>query len=100
MNPEWDGAPPGPQEVQVLCGCTRRFNVPKSLKGGMTNCPGCGKAVPVRGGPEPLFWVLLGGGCAFVLLASLAIGALGGLTAGLISLGVGAAIILAVVLAS
>jgi hypothetical protein len=29
------------------------------MKGGLSNCPDCGKATEVPGGPEALFWILL-----------------------------------------
>lgn len=29
------------------------------MKGGHASCPSCNKAVPVPGGPEALFWILL-----------------------------------------
>ncbi len=47
-------------EIEVLCDCGHRFNVPGSLRGGMSNCPSCGKAAAVPGGPEKLFWLVLG----------------------------------------
>ena len=53
-------------ELEVICDCGHRFNVPGSLRGGMSNCPSCGKAAAVPGGPEKLFWLVLG---FWVLLA-------------------------------
>ena len=47
-------------ELEVICDCCHRFNVPGSLRGGMSNCPSCGKAAAVPGGPEKLFWLVLG----------------------------------------
>ena len=42
--------------VPVDCSeCGEPFEVPKSLRGGLANCPRCGKAVKVADGPEPLF---------------------------------------------
>lgn len=87
-------------EVAVACGCGERFSVPVSLKGGLANCPRCGKATAVRGGPEPLFWVLLSAGIGLVLAASGIAWAAGGAAAGGIALGAGAALITIVVLAS
>ncbi len=86
--------------VGVACGCGERFSVPASLKGGLANCPRCGKATAVRGGPEPLFWLLFSIGVAVVLGASGAIWAFGGPAAGGIAFGVGAAVLTIVVLAS
>jgi hypothetical protein len=88
------------EEVDVACGCGERFRAPPSLKGGLANCPGCGKATAVRGGPEPLFWVLLSLGIAAVLGVSGALWAFGGAAAGGVALGVGALIVTIVVLAS
>ena len=47
-------------ELEVICDCGPRFNVPGSLRGGMSNSPSCGKAAAVPGGPEKLFWLVLG----------------------------------------
>ena len=47
-------------ELEVICDCGHRFNVPGSLRGGMSNCPSCGKAAAVPGGPEKLFSLVLG----------------------------------------
>ena len=54
-------------EIEVLCDCGHRFNVPGSLRGGMSNCPSCGKAAAVPGGPEKLFWLVVG---FWILLAA------------------------------
>jgi hypothetical protein len=86
--------------IGVSCACGRRFEVPASMRGGLANCPACGKAAAVRGGPEPLFWGLLSVGIAGVLLISVALWAFVGFTAGAIALGVGAVVLTAVVLAS
>lgn len=74
------------------CPCGLRFQVADSLKGGIANCPACGKAVAVQGGPEPLFWILFAGGAAAVLgLAAAAWWQFGGIW-GAIALGLGAAV--------
>lgn len=36
--------------VDVACPCGNKFQVPPSLKSGITNCPACKKAVEVPGG--------------------------------------------------
>ena len=86
--------------VRVSCPCTERFEVPASMVGGLANCPRCRKAVEVPGGPEPLFWVLLGAGALVVLGISAAGFAIGGPVAGGIALGVGGGVLGLVVLAS
>ncbi len=72
----------------VLCEhCPEEFDVAKSLQGGLANCPNCGKATAVPGGPEALFilavslGVLLGGGATWLIWIS------AGATAGLITAG-------------
>ncbi len=87
-------------EVGVTCPCGRRFRVPASLKGGLANCPDCGKAAPVRGGPEPLFCFLLCIGILLVLGISAVAWAAGGPVAGGIALGAGAVVLTVAVLAS
>ena len=87
-------------EIPVTCACGNRFQVSESFRNGMVNCPRCGKATAVGGGPEPVFWVLLGIGAAIVLAVSGALWALAGAAAGGIAFGVGAAILGAIVLAS
>lgn len=88
----------GQIEVECACGC--RFMVPNSMKAGLANCPQCHKATPVPGGPEPLFWFLLGGGILLALILTVAIGSVYGLDAGGITLGVCALVITILVLAS
>jgi hypothetical protein len=43
------------------------FQVPRSMKGGIANCPRCQQAVDIPGGPEGLFYVLLFIGIAVVV---------------------------------
>lgn len=38
--------------------CLKSFEAADSLAGGITNCPGCGKATPVPGLRDPLFRVM------------------------------------------
>jgi len=61
------GETPDGDGIEVYCDCGHLFHAKKSLGGGLTNCPRCHKAVEVSGGPEPLFWILLGGGELVVL---------------------------------
>ena len=44
--------------VEVHCECGEIFDAPDQLKGGITNCPGCEKAVEVPGLRDPM-WRLL-----------------------------------------
>ena len=45
--------------VQVDCEeCGKAFEAVDTLAGGLTNCPGCGKATPVPGLRDPLFRLL------------------------------------------
>lgn len=85
--------------VDVACDCGNIFQVPRSMKGGIANCPKCRKSVDVPGGPEGLFYVLL-------FLGILVVGGISALffavsmTAGFIALAIGCLIILICVLAS
>jgi hypothetical protein len=44
--------------VEVHCECGEIFDTPDQLKGGITNCPRCEKAVEVPGLSDPLWRVL------------------------------------------
>lgn len=92
--------PPDRDEVAVECQCGHRFAVPRSLKGGLANCPECRRATQVPGGPEPLFWVLLSGGIVVALVLTAFFAIEFGAAAGVITLAVCALIIVAIVLAS
>ena len=60
--------------------CGQSFNVPGSMKGGIANCPKCKKAVPVGGGPESLFWLLLAAGIGVAIVLTIGAGFAWGLT--------------------
>ena len=85
--------------IDVACDCGNKFQVPRSMKGGIANCPKCRKNVNIPGGPEALFFVLL-------FLGILVVGGISALffalskTAGFIALAIGCLIILICVLAS
>ena len=85
--------------IDVTCDCGNIFQVPRSMKGGIANCPKCRKSVNVPGGPEGLFYVLL-------FLGILVVGGISALffavnkTAGFIALAIGCLIILICVIAS
>lgn len=83
---EWDG-------VEVFCGCGHLFRTRKSLRGGMTNCPRCRRAVEVPGGPEAMFWVLFGGGVLVVVGLAGYLYFTGNAVAGLVVLVAGALVI-------
>jgi len=85
--------------INVTCDCGNMFQVARSLKGGIANCPRCRKIVDVPGGPEGLFYVLLFLGVAVVLGISALFFAVS-TTAGLVALALGCLAILIGVLAS
>lgn len=88
-------------QIEVYCPhCTEQFTAPTSMKGGLANCPACGRAVPVGGGPEPLFWALFSLGVAAVLLISGVSFAAAGPVGGILTLLIGAAILTIIVVAS
>ena len=80
-------------EIPVHCpNCAEDFTVPKSMKGGHANCPGCRQAVPVVGGYEAEFWILFGLGAVFVLGISLGLGFAVHPAAGIVTFLIGAVI--------
>ena len=85
--------------INVTCDCGNMFQVPRSMKGGIANCPRCRKVVEVPGGPEGLFYVLLFLGIAVVVGISALLFAVSTM-AGLIALAIGSLAILICVLAS
>ncbi len=85
--------------INVTCDCGNMFQVPRSMKGGIANCPRCRKIVEVPGGPEGLFYVLLFLGIAVVVGISALLFAVSTM-AGLIALAIGSLAILICVLAS
>lgn len=80
--------------------CDQSFPVPKSMHGGTANCPSCRRAVPVGGGYEPLFWVLVGLGAAFVLGVSALLGFFVHPIAGLTAFVIGAVVMGIIIAAS
>ncbi len=85
--------------IDVACHCGNMFQVPRSMKGGIANCPRCHKSVDVPGGPEGLFYVLL-------FIGIVVVGGISALffavntTAGLIALAIGCLTIVIVVISS
>jgi uncharacterized paraquat-inducible protein A len=71
--------------------CDESFPAPKSMTGGNANCPRCHRAVPVGGGYEPLFWVLVALGAVVVLVFSLFLGVTVHPIAGIAAFVIGAA---------
>ena len=86
--------------VRVDCACGRVFHAPKSMGGGLANCPGCGKASEVRGGVEVAWVVVVAAGVLVVLGVTAGAWAAGGWIAGLVALGIGGAILAAAIAAS
>jgi hypothetical protein len=76
--------------IEVYCECGHLFRARRSLKGGITNRPRCGRAVAVPGGPEAPSWLILGGGGALVLGVAAAIYAAGSVEGAVIALVLGA----------
>jgi hypothetical protein len=90
-----------PAPLQVTCPeCGRQFEAPASMRGGIANCPACRRAVPVPGGPELLFRVLISGGVLLILTATALTWLAGGLASAAVVFGLGALIMAAVFLAS
>ena len=85
--------------INVTCDCGNMFEVPRSMKGGIANCPRCRKIVNVPGGPEGLFYVLLFLGIAVVAGISALFFAIS-TTSGIIALAAGCLAILICVIAS
>lgn len=83
----WDAQDPeGHNQAGVECdGCGHRFAVPKSMKGGLVNCPACQKIVEVTQGAEPAFWLLVALGVVIGLAITGVAAAAGGPVAGLIA---------------
>lgn len=73
--------------VPVDCSeCGEPFEVPKSLRGGLANCPRCGKAVKVADGPEPLFIAIVASGLIVAgLLSVMAFWLFGPLIGGIVT---------------
>jgi hypothetical protein len=85
--------------IDVACDCGNMFQVPRSMKGGIANCPKCKTSVDVPGGPEGLFYVLLFLGIVVVGGISALFFAVN-MTAGLIALAIGCLIIVIGVISS
>ena len=62
--------------IDVECGsCRRAFVADRGLAGGITNCPGCGKATAVPGLDDPLWRLAQISGLALALLIGVLVGA-------------------------
>ncbi len=86
---------PSPSKgIPVTCErCDCAFEAAASMRGGVAACPKCRSAVAVKGGFEPLFWALVGGGLTVVALAALGVAsASGSVWAGIGTFAFGAAI--------
>jgi len=87
-------------EVSVTCSCGNRFEVAKSFKGGLVNCPKCAKATSVPSGPEPVFLAMIAILVVCLLLATYAAWAVMGPVAGIIAFLIGAGVVIAIIMAS
>ena len=59
------------QRIEVTCPeCCKTFHVPASMKGGVSNCPHCGRLTSLPARFEPLYWGLVGCGFLTVLVLS------------------------------
>lgn len=87
--------------LEIVCAeCGQGFDVPDSMRGGMANCPACGRAVPVPGGPEPLFRLAVAAGVVAVLFATGLAWFAGGAISAAVVFGIGALVFAAVLLSS
>jgi uncharacterized paraquat-inducible protein A len=58
-------------EIEIHCPhCELLFDVPRSMVGGIASCPDCERTVPIKSGPEPLYWILVGFAVLTVLVVS------------------------------
>lgn len=80
-------------QIEVQCdSCELIFDVPRSMNGGIANCPDCQSTVRIQSGPEPLYWMLVGLG-VFVVLGISALVALASPIAALVVLLIGLGIV-------
>jgi uncharacterized paraquat-inducible protein A len=80
-------------DIEVHCPhCDFLFDVPGSMNGGIASCPDCERTVPIKSGPEPIYWVLVGFAAFMVLVISGGI-ALASPIAGLVVAIIGLAIV-------
>jgi uncharacterized paraquat-inducible protein A len=57
--------------IDVRCdSCQTAFSVPKSMRGGIANCPNCRRSVRIQSGPELFYWALVGGSVFGVVTVS------------------------------
>ena len=90
-----------PDSIQVTCPeCGREFGVPRSMSGGVANCPDCRRVVSIPGGPEPLFWLAVAGGALAVLAVTVLAWIAGGPMSAAVVFGIGALVFAVVLLAS
>jgi hypothetical protein len=68
--------------IDVECECTRRFEAPDSLAGGLANCPGCGRAALVPGLRDPAWRALQAAAVLGAALAAVLVGRAAGPLAG------------------
>lgn len=82
-----------PNQVEVQCDCGHEFQVPKSMKGGLVNCPVCQELVDVKEGFEFLYWLIIGTAFIFIGASSVVVYVSGGPVAGIVTFVIGIAIL-------
>jgi hypothetical protein len=68
--------------ISVECECTRRFEVPDSLAGGLASCPGCRRATPVPGLRDPAWRAIQAAAVAGAVVVAVVVGRAAGPVAG------------------
>ena len=85
--------------MDVACPhCGQTCTVPPALRGGILNCPSCGRAVEAPGRSEGMYWALVGLGAAGGLAAAGVAFVLAGPAAGITVLGIGVLAAIAIAL--
>jgi uncharacterized paraquat-inducible protein A len=80
-------------DIEVHCPhCDLLFDVPSSMNGGIASCPDCERTVPIKSGPEALYWILVGFAVFMVLVISGGV-ALASPIAGLVMAVIGLAVV-------
>ena len=93
-------APDGTEGIRIDCPCGQVFRAPRSMAGGLANCPRCQQAQRVEARIEWDWTLLLAIGGAVVLVVAAGIWLTMGWIAGVVALVIGGAILAAVIAAS
>lgn len=88
--------------IDIVCPrCGHEFEVPATLQGGVSNCPGCHKLVEIKGSPDAaIYWILVTMGVLVIIGLTVGCYAVGGWLPALLCFLVGAGIMAVIVLAS